>query len=546
MDFSKQLARLVIIRGNTNFDYSEGGYHNYVYSIDRELPATENNVETINDQELLHSYALHIRDEYSEWVYDFNEDFKKAGLKKSDFSLFFLSDFSCKRSEIFDTYSSICNLLVIQEKIRNKLVNEVILVGMDRLFYEAFVSIFPDKKISLKREQPHEVKFLRTLISDAVYFLELFIVGICNLFALTDRKSDDKSRGRYFFSHYPKLLKVEQKGREDIKYRKFVQKGDKYLASILTDGFHQHVGLSKFIQLKRELPVSGFTLLDNYLNPFDVFSGVYWSVRGLAFSARTRKKKYVFLSIDLTAYVRKELRVSLSRIARLMVMEKQLRRFFCYHDVDELIYYLFEYPVGRLLSYVMGTSENKQCRVGFQHGPASWIKMLHFLAPGETSRNPPFLEHAPIPDRIIAEDSDAAAIYRHAGYENVEVMDSIYRLDYLADIKINPDQYCALIVPGLHDGQLLLSIMKTFIEQHPEITCYFRPHPRANNSYVDFCDRLENLQISYEPVEELLQKASKVFATYSSVGVEADLLGLEVTIVDIPGNLNESPLLDRR
>ena len=42
-----------------------------------------------------------------------------------------------------------------------------------------------------------------------------------------------------------------------------------------------------------------------------------------------------------------------------------------------------------------------------------------------------------------------------------------------------------------------------------------------------------------------MRDVSRVFVTYSSVGMEAKKIGLEVTIVDIPGKLNETPLLDR-
>lgn len=55
-----------------------------------------------------------------------------------------------------------------------------------------------------------------------------------------------------------------------------------------------------------------------------------------------------------------------------------------------------------------------------------------------------------------------------------------------------------------------------------------------------------NLIVSTEPIDILMQQVSRIFVTYSSVGIEAKILGLEVTIVDIPGKLNESPLLDRR
>ena len=181
MSSSEQVSRLVILRGNVNFSFSEGNYCNFIYSIDREIPSVQN-VEVLNDQELLHSYALEIRDEYTKWVYDLHEEFLRYGLIKDELSLFFLSDFSCKRSEIFDTYNSICNLLVIQEKLRDTPVSEAILVGVDRQFYRAFVSAFPDIKICLRERKPERAQVFRTLASNAVYFLELFVVGIYNLF----------------------------------------------------------------------------------------------------------------------------------------------------------------------------------------------------------------------------------------------------------------------------------------------------------------------------------------------------------------------------
>ncbi len=123
-------------------------------------------------------------------------------------------------------------------------------------------------------------------------------------------------------------------------------------------------------------------------------------------------------------------------------------------------------------------------------------------------------------------------------------MEDIYRLDYLANVEINRNTSNVLIVPGLHDGHLLLAIMEQFINDNPKITCYFRPHPRANNAYVSYFKNLMNLIVSTEPIDILMQQVARIFVTYSSVGVEAKILGLEVTIVDIPGKLNESPLLD--
>jgi len=545
MASSQKLGRLVIIKGDADFSITEDGSPTFVYCIDRELPSTTSaKVEVINDHDLLHSYALKIRDEYSKWVYTFNEEFLSHGIKKHDLSLFFLSDFSCKRSELFDTYNSICSLLLIRDKIRDTPIVEASLIGLEASFCRAFSSMFPDIRVSVIQERGEKFGLWRSLTSDLMYLFETAFVGVINLFEMGQLRRSDQFDGRYFFSPYPKHLKPNQTDGPDIKYRRFAKTEDRYLVSILMDGFHQHVGLRRFFKLKKELPSGRFTLLDSYIRPFDVFFGIYWLLIGRIYSMTAKKRQYRFLGIDLTAYVQTELLVSFSRIARLMVMEKQLRRFFNYHKIKEFVYILHEYPIGRLLSYVLGTVPNKPLRIGFQHGPASWIKMLYFLAPGESGSDPPFLNHAPIPDRVLAEDPTSVEIYKHAGYLDVQIMESLYRLDYLDGVRGNRDAQRVLIVPGLHDGQLLLSIMKNFICQNPALLCYFRPHPRANNSYLSLFKYFPNVRISYEPIEELLQNVSKVFVTYSSVGVEAKWLGLDVTIVDIPGKLNESPLLD--
>ena len=41
-----------------------------------------------------------------------------------------------------------------------------------------------------------------------------------------------------------------------------------------------------------------------------------------------------------------------------------------------------------------------------------------------------------------------------------------------------------------------------------------------------------------------MSKSSKVIATYSSLAIEARILGIEVELVEIAGRINESPLLD--
>ena len=100
------------------------------------------------------------------------------------------------------------------------------------------------------------------------------------------------------------------------------------------------------------------------------------------------------------------------------------------------------------------------------------------------------------------------------------------------------------MTPGLHDGAAVLDQLHDEIIGHPEQTYLLKPSPRADNAYLQQWSNLTNLQVSNQPVAELLAVVSQVFVTYSSVGLEAKQLGLKVTVVNVPGRVNASPLLD--
>jgi hypothetical protein len=93
---------------------------------------------------------------------------------------------------------------------------------------------------------------------------------------------------------------------------------------------------------------------------------------------------------------------------------------------------------------------------------------------------------------------------------------------------------------------MMLEYLLDEIEHNPEITYYLKPHPRADNHYVDRYNKLSNLKITDQSIPDLLAKIARVVVTYSSVGLEADRLGLPVTVISIPGRVNTSPLLNRK
>ena len=174
---------------------------------------------------------------------------------------------------------------------------------------------------------------------------------------------------------------------------------------------------------------------------------------------------------------------------------------------------------------------------------------MYYLAQDEAdSGQEDYIEHLPIPDEVLAEDEISKKVYEEAGYKNVRIMDKVYRLSYLDGINrkhIVPNT--VLIACGLHDGELILDTLSEEILNTQGKLYYFKLHPRAHN--VGMVEQIKargakNLIIAEKDLTYYLSMVENVIATYSSVGYEAHLLGIPVRIIDIPGKINESPLLD--
>ena len=120
----------------------------------------------------------------------------------------------------------------------------------------------------------------------------------------------------------------------------------------------------------------------------------------------------------------------------------------------------------------------------------------------------------------------------------------MYRLGYLKGLAAEKNAAYVLIAPGLHDGKAVLDMLGPRMRNETNTTFLFCPHPLANNSYLANGFKSSNVQIPAEETRVLLGKVGKVYVTYSSIGVEARALGIEVEVLDIPGKVNESALAD--
>lgn len=533
------MTELIVYRGSKQIRVSPASGTSYLYLIGPGRVEGRDFIE-INNSCRLNALAQEVRDDYSCWVYSLNDSFLSAGLKANGLSLFFLTDLSCKRSEFFETFDFICSLLLIREQLAGIELTSARLIGVESGFERAFRSLFPTTVVMTVDRTRAQTRPWRRLSSDALFLLRA--IGVLFVNALMKKNAaSGRYAGRGFFSIYPQMF---SKNGVEIKYGDFSDKKDNYAVTILTDGMHQQTSVTDYVKWCREAEKRGFGVIDRYLSVSDIASGIYWLGRLWLFFLNQRTRVCFFKGIDISGLTKTELVFSISRVMRLWILKGALERFLDIAHIRELVYYPCEYPLGRMISFVSGSCKPAVLRTGFQMSIASQRRLEQFLAPGEGAPNPPFLQHAPIPDRVLAEDAAAASIYRQAGYQNVETMDTIYRYAYLEGITPQKRVGWLLIAPGLHDGAMMLEQLRSEIATHPNNTYLVKPHPRADNGYLAAWASAENLQVSNEPIAELLAIVSQVFVTYSSVGVEAKRLGIEVTVFNIPGRVNASPLLD--
>jgi len=532
------MAELIVYRGSERVTVKPKSDVCYLYRIGPGYVDGGNFVD-LNDGHQLNILAEEIRDDYTQWVYSLNESFLAANLVVEKLSLFFLTDLSCKRSEFFETFDLICGLLLIQRQLAGVELSTACLIGVEPGFERAFRSIFPKAEIIVSESAQPQTSAWRRLGSDAFYLLRVAGVVVINAF-MKGNVLSSLSADRAFFSVYPQMF---SKDGIDTKYGSFYNENDNYAVTILTDGMHQITSLRQYVKWYHEAEKRGFGVIDRHLRISDIASGIFWLGRMWQYLLKQRFRVLSFKAIDISGLMRTEFLFSISRVMRLLVLKGAMGRFLSTISAREIIYYPCEYPLGRMISWVVSTNKPRLVSTGFQMSIASNRRLEQFLAPGEGSLKPPFLKHAPLPNGVLAEDEAAASIYRQAGYSNVAIMDSIYRYAYLDGITPQKKPGLSLIAPGLHDGAMMLEQMRTEMVAHPNNRYLIKPHPRADNDYLSRWTSVNNLQVSTQPIAKLLAMVSRVFVTYSSVGIEAKLLGVDVTIIQVPGRVNASPLL---
>ena len=539
MNMNRPRSQLVIYGGTEicPLSYFEG--ETFVYTIGGGIPGSSGSI-SVNDPIRLHEIAIEERDAYSRWIYSFNQTFLNRRLVFEEMSLFLLSDCSCKRTEIFETYAAICNLLLICEIIKEKTPDRIVAVSCDGKFLRSLHSVAGQVPVIVVSKRGIDLKRVKRFLSDLRFVSEITAITFLKALALVQAPKRLREVKRQYFTIYPKMCDSHGK---DNKYGSLVGADDEYAATIISDGYHQHVSILEYFRLRRKAFNAGIVVIDEYLSLRDCIKCVYWLSR-LRISLIGASAATSFRNIDTSLWIKEEFSQSASRLGRFMGIMGSFERFFDDSETSEFVYYLHEYSIGRMMSWLLGRHSRTIKAIGFQHGPAAWRKLVYFTCPEEVSGKNNYRTTIPMPKEVLAEDNRSMDIYRYAGYQNVSVMKSIYRLAYLEDIKIENDKLYSLIVPGLNDGAIMLNVLVGLIKKDYMRKYFLKPHPLANNYYINELELIQNLVVTTDPIDTLLSTVSEVFVTYSSVGVEARRIGITVKIVDIPGRINQSPLLD--
>jgi len=532
------MSLLIVYQGYENIDQRA----DYSYSLDL---GQVKNTESLNNANKLNATAVSLRDEYSDYIYSINEQYLKNKLVyKNKISLYFLSDLSNKRTELFQTFSTICHIDLLNECVKQNDITRVRFINCDKNFIDSFKSKID---IPIEEDGPVNYKTVKNYFLRQIVFFTKYIFALCYI-KIFYKNTAPKRVKNIFLSRFP--LHFDKAFNEE-KYGFLVKSNDYFLISIFTDGMHQGLGffesIKAAIDLKKNSERKNIIFLDREVSIRDLLGNFLYSLWIYYNFRRLYSNTYVFKGVNISGYIFEELDHSILRIPRLTLYRNALKRVFKKTNVSNFYYYLHEYSYGKFFTFILSQYFPNVNRVGFQHGPASMRKILYFLSKNEVNYDSKDAKYyLPMPNMILAEDEQSALVYEAANYKHICVMEKIPRLAYLENIKrSNIEKGSVLVACGLHDGSYIFNSLKDEIKSNPDKKYYFKLHPRSNIKVIskDILEMgLTNIEISEDHISKYLSLVDEVVFTYSSVGQEAYKLGIKIRIVSLPGKINESPL----
>tara|TARA_Y100000589_G_scaffold332186_1_gene390066 strand:+ start:2893 stop:4533 length:1641 start_codon:yes stop_codon:yes gene_type:complete len=512
----------------------------------------ENNDFTCrNNVKRLNQIVIEQREKYTNWIADLNSLFLKRKLTLNDeISLFYFTDLSNKRTEIFDTFNNICNIKFIEELVDEYNYEYILINGGDQNFFESIDSVI-NKKVKRIGYYNNNFKslFLLSLRNSIIInfirhlrlLLKYFIYKSILYPFLFSNKSISHNVKDIYFTRYPLHFKNNLFNEE--KYSFLVDEKDKFLTSILCDGLHQNINCMHAIKSRIEILRTNnkkHIVIDDFIEFKIILKSLFDSLKIFFKFKGLLKIDYYYGNIKITKSIKSELNLSFQRILALILNYECLHLALRKINSSRYVYYLHEYAFGRMISYTL--HKNKRFNtVGFQHGPASMKKILYFISKKEVPINYNYLNSVPIPNMIMAEDKDSKNVYINSGFSNIKILKKIPRLSYLYDLKLDNKRDIILIASGLHDFEFIYGYSLKIIKSCKNENFIFKPHPRSKNNFKKYL-LPENAVFSLDHISKLLVRTKLLYASYSSVAMEAKFLNIPVKLINYHGIINESPL----
>ncbi len=538
--------------------------------------------------------AVEVRNEFSKLVAEVPQDFKikEKSLKKSfifdeDLSLWWLNDLSSKRSDVYPTFTRLCQLEVIDRLVRSESIGSISLYTDNNDFWDVLNDYCKNRSIPLMTPRPrgriwtsaaYVLGVIKGVSVTVSWLLRTWLQTLLAKFMVASHnKSLERKESIAFYSHYPGMLK----GHRELVDEKYASTPHQ-VASLLnchsvfactfsSDGFHQSVSLREFYKLCRWIR-SASVNPDLYLMDADLITKDFWDSLKLIIlswhywrigNSKNFQKQWVYSGVDISPLIRREMKTAMLRIPRYTLHARRVKRFVDMVRPKCFITHLFEFCYGRATVYGAKKAYHAPIVIGTQHGPTASRKLLYYHHTDEITPNPEypsdFVENMPIPDFLLLEGEYTRRQLVYAGYSSEEALVvGAPRIEHLfhskaynsKGIKLGRKGNNVLVVLGQHDTYSILDTCIPIVKESPELYFTFKLHPRSGLVAEDIASffRKKGVLDNYESVSDgmydILAKCDAVVVTYSSVGIEALALGYPVICLQLPDVVNSSPLLD--
>ena len=526
--------KILILNSKEDVKLEELDDNIHYYSINSGFLLNNNSVN-LNSQKYFHLTALNIKNEYIDIIADISK-YIENDFKDLNYNIFYLTDLSTKRTEYFKNFDYICHILLIKKILSKENYSQIIFYNVPNEFISTINNFSKINSIILKKKKINYINFFNYLFSQLLFIYKLIIIKLLLKLFKTNYEIN-KENNKYYFSTYPKNF-INGK---HIKYGSFTNNKSFYILTLITDNIHQNFKILSFLSKIKEIKkyfLNNYIITDNYLK----FTDIIFFIRFNFYYFDYVNKKIInhqIRDIDFSLILKKNLKDSFLRLSRIVTLKLSYNRLSYKINHNCLFYYyLFEYPYGRMLNLSFNQINIK--KIGFQHGPTGYLKMICFLSKKDINST---LNNF-LPDEIIAEDENSYKIYKDGNFKNISIMKSIYRLKYLDKLnKNNEKSNTHLIACGLHDGFILLKSLLKQIHINKNIKYIVKLHPKATNKkLIYFINNSEyrNLVIASKKIEYYIENVDKIYFTYTSIGQEAEYLGIDFEVIFSHYKLNES------